>query len=555
MKIFRVRYILPALFLFVLGAILGGNRPSDPTDTTEQLKKLEDAFLIINKRYVEEVDPAALAETAIEAMVASLDPHSSYIDPKRFVEVDESYRGSFGGIGIWFEIPHGDTAQVVSPIEGGPSEKIGLRAGDRLIAVDDTSIIGANDEEIQRLLKGPIGTQVAVTVKRLGLTQPLRFVITRDLIPLYSVTSAYMVDAKTGYIKLGRFAQTTHREFVEGVLALNRQGMQRLILDLRDNPGGIMETAAAIADEMVTGSAIIVQTRGRAVPDQVLRASRTGLLEQEPVIVLINGNSASASEIVAGALQDHDRALIVGNQTFGKGLVQNQFELPDKSRLQMTTARYYTPSGRLIQTPYEEGDFRGYLEEKYQSLRNAAFDPERYLENIPDSLKFTTTHGRTVFGGGGIFPDYLVVTDTMMAPVLQVMYAGYLFESFREWFTQHEQELRFVWENREVEYANTFVFSDAQWKEFWHIASESQVPVTLTDHADTASLEDRIIERADLEANKDVLHMYLKALLARQLYGTRAAYPYYNQIDPTFLEALTLWDKAAALPAISPQAK
>ncbi len=551
-EMLKARFVAPALVMFTLGVLLGLNWSSDRTDTAEQLKKLEDAFLIINKRYVEEVAPAELAEAAIQTMVGKLDPHSSYIDSKAIAEVDESYRGSFGGIGIWFEIPSvGDTAQVVSPIEGGPSEKVGLRPGDRLIAADGTSIVGADSDEIRNRLKGPTGTKVRVTVKRFGMDPPLEFIITRERIPLYSVTSTYMVDEQTGYIKISRFAHTTHREFVEGVRNLKSQGMNRLILDLRSNPGGIMEAAVALTDELLAGYGVIVQTLGRAVPDQVLSAGRPGLVEQEPVIVLVNGSSASGSEIVAGALQDHDRALIVGQRTFGKGLVQSQFELPDKSRLQMTTARYFTPSGRLIQTPYEDGNHRGYLEEKFQSLRDTALDPDKYLDSIPDSLKYRTTHGRTVFGGGGIFPDHLVLPDTSMAPVLQIMYEGDLFESFHDWFTRQEQELRSEWENRQAEYASSFAFSATQWDEFWRGAAHAQVPVTLTEEGSQASLEDRVITTEDLDANRDVIHTYLKALLARQLYGSRAAYPFYNRIDRTFLAALTLWDDAAALPAVS----
>ena len=548
-------YIPAALSVMIVGVLLGVNWSADLTDTTEQLKKLEEAFLIINKRYVEETDPAELAEAAIEAMIGTLDPHSAYIDPEAFTAVDERYRGSFGGIGIWFEIPRGDTAQVVSPIEGGPSEKVGLRAGDRLVAVDDTSIIGADSDEIQRRLKGPVGSMVRVQVKRLGIGEELLFSITRDQIPLYSVTSTYMVDGQTGYIRLSRFAHTTYREFVEGVQGLLDQGMARLILDLRDNPGGIMEAAAAIADEMIAGTGVLVETRGRAMPDQVLKAQRAGLFEHQPVIVLVNRNSVSASEIVAGALQDHDRALIVGQRTFGKGLVQNQFELPDESRLQMTTARYFTPSGRLIQTPYEEGDRHGYLEEKALSMRDAALDPAEYLGSIPDSLKYETAHGRTVFGGGGIFPDHLVMYDSTMAPVLQLMYEGYLFESFKDWFTRNEPQLRRAWENRQADFSTQFAFSPEQWDGFWQVAAKSQVAVVVTEKASEASLENRIITRHDLEANRAVVHTYLKALLARQLYGARAAYPYYNQIDETFLEALTLWDEAAALPAITQHAR
>ena len=550
MKSFKARYVISALILLVVGVILGVNWSQEHTDTAEQLKKLEEAFLVINKRYVEEVDPAPLAEVAIKAMIASLDPHSSYIDAEAFQEVDESYRGSFGGIGIWFEIPRGDTAHVVSIIEGGPSEKVGLRPGDRIIAVDDTSIVGVDQDEVRSRLKGPVGTAVHVTVKRLGITQPLEFVITRDQIPLYSVTSAYLVDPRTGYVKISRFAQTTYREFVQSVIELKRQGMQRLIIDVRDNSGGIMEVAAAIVDEIIAGDAVIVSTRGRAVPSQTLQAGRPGILEDEPVMVLVNRNSASASEILAGALQDHDRGLIVGERTFGKGLVQNQFELPDESRLQMTTARYFTPSGRLIQTPYEDGEHLGYLEDKYRSLRDAVLDPENYLSTIPDSLKFSTTHGRVVFGGGGVFPDYVVSVDTMMSPVLRLMYGGDLFEPFRVWFTGSEQALRSRWEESPGAYAENYTFSPAAWEAFWKAAASSQVPITLTDNPDAASLADRVIARADTEANRDVLERYLKALLARQLYGSREAYPYFNDIDQTFQEAQTLWELAEELPGV-----
>jgi len=550
----KARNVIPAGIAVVLAISLGLNGWSlpgtrDNPDTAEQLEKLADAFLLINKRYVEEVEPADLAETAIEAMIASLDPHSSYIDPKTFEQVDERHRGSFGGIGIWFEVPQ-DTAVIISPIEGGPSEKVGLRAGDRIIAVNDSSSIGMDNLDIQERLKGPIGTTVQVTIKRLGLDLPLKFTIKRDLIPLYSITSTYMIDEQTGYIKVSRFAHTNYREFVEGVRALKDQGMERLILDLRDNPGGLMDMAAALVDEMLAGSGIIVQTRGRSVPDQMLQASRPGLIEREPIIVLVNRNSVSASEIVAGALQDHDRALIVGERTFGKGLVQNQFELPDKSWLQITTARYFTPSGRLIQTPYEDGDRDSYMEDKYLSLREATLDPEQYLESIPDSLKFTTTHGRTVFGGGGIFPDHLVPFDTTMAPILQVVYSGYLFESLRDWFTLHEQYLRMQWEDRLPEFSREFFLSEAEWAEFWQVAAASQLPIQLTDNTDQASLEDRIIARSDLSANRQVVDTYLKALVARQLYGTRAAQPFFNQIDEAIKEAQTLWEEAAGLPAI-----
>ena len=544
MKI-RLRTLTPLVLLFVAGGLVGLWVAWVHDDTTEQLRKLEEAFLIINRHYVEDVDPADLAEVAIDAMLSSLDPHSSYINAAAFTEVAESYRGAFGGIGIWFEIPGNDTAQVVSPIEGGPSEKAGLRAGDRIIAVDDTSVVGVGDDEVKRRLKGPVGTTVRVSLMRLGLAKPFTVTITRDLIPLYSVTSSYMVDDSTGYLKISRFAQSTYHEFVEALSKLKEQGMQRLLLDLRDNPGGIMGVAVAIVDELLAGEALIVYTEGRSTPRQLFRAGHTGMFETQPIMVLVNRNSVSASEIVAGALQDHDRALIVGQRTYGKGLVQNQFPLPDESRLQMTTARYYTPSGRLIQTPYEEGNREQYLELKYESLINAMRDPDKYADSVPDSLKHTTTHGRTVFGGGGILPDHTIYGDTTMAPLIVAMYDGALFLSFRSWFDKHEQSLRSNWEDRPDEFMADFVFDNDYWEGFWQSAAEAELPILIVeDDPDPASLR---FAMSELEENRSTLEKYFKALLARQLYGAQAAYPLFNQVDPAFLESLTLWQQARAL--------
>ena len=545
---FKKIYLLPALLLFVGGTVLGVQLDSatSETDTMEQLRKLQDAFLIINKRYVEEVDPAELAEYAIEGMLKDLDPHSSYIDAEAFLEVNESYQGSFGGIGIWFEMPN-DTAQVVSPIEDGPSEKVGVHSGDRIIAINDTSAIGLDDQEIKKRLKGPIGTDVKVTLQRLGMDAPIEVTITRDRIPLYSVNSNYLPDSQTGYIRVSRFAHTTYREFREHLTTLREQGMERLILDLRDNPGGIMDAAVFIVDELLADDKMIVYTKGRSVQDQVFRSSRRGLFEDKPVIVLVNHNAASASEIVAGALQDHDRALIVGQRTFGKGLVQNQFTLPDESRLQMTTARYYTPSGRLIQTPYANGDQREYLEQKYASLEEATFNPAAYKERIPDSLKYETAHGRVVFGGGGILPDYVVAPDTMMAPIVRATFNGTLLLPFRTWFQRHEKALRQTWEDRLPEFMDAYAVNEAAWNDFWEVATEDAEHLTLTNDPEAASFKDRVFTHADLDANRETIAVYLKALLARQLYGSRAASPLFNQIDPMFNEAQKLWSPAEEL--------
>ena len=529
--------VFPALLLFIVGTLLGVKLESamSGTDTIEQLRKLEEAFLIVSKRYVEDVDTDQLAESAIEGMLEDLDPHSSYISAQELKELQETYQGSFGGIGIWYEMVD-DTARVITTIEGGPSEEAGLRAGDRIIAVNDTTAVGLSTTGIQKRLKGPIGTEVDVTVQRLGAPDPLEVTITRDRIPLYSVTGGYMIDDKTGYVRVTRFAKTTHREFLNKLDTLRTQGMERLVMD----------AAVQMVDELLDDGRTIVYMKGRAVDEQTFRSDHPGVFETNPVVVLVNARSASASEIVAGALQDHDRALIVGQRTFGKGLVQNQFPLPDGSMLQMTTARYYTPAGRLIQTPYENGDQESYYEEKFSDYQETLFHPRDYKESVPDSLKYTTEHGRVVFGGGGIMPDYVIPPDTMMAPTLQATLNGALLPAFRDWFARHEQEWRDTWGKRQQDFLNTFAISEAQWDEFWQIAQE-QHDFTLADDADDADPEDGVLPRADVQAHRAHVELYLKAALARQLFGSEASLPLFNQIDPTIQEALTLWNRAAEL--------
>ena len=327
----------------LLGLQLGSLTASD--DTQEALKKLEKAFLLINERYVEEVDSAEMAESALRGMLEQLDPHSVYIDPARMRSVKEDFSGGFEGIGISFEFIEGeddrDTLRVLSIIPGGPSEEVGLMSGDRIIAVDGQSAIGFASEDVRRTLKGPRGTIVEVIIIRPGYDDQLEFTITRDRIPLYSVDVAYMVDEQTGFIKVNRFARTTHKEFLEALTLLKAQGMQRLMLDLRGNAGGYMEMAVRMADEFLPDDQLIVSQRGRLRDtNREFRARPRGKFEDNPVIVLVDGSSASASEIVAGALQDHDRGLIVGRQTFGKGLVQQQYDLPDGSAMRVTISHF-----------------------------------------------------------------------------------------------------------------------------------------------------------------------------------------------------------------------
>jgi len=538
-----LRYTLPAILLLALGMLLGWNlqQAVSDTDTLASLRKLEEAFLTITQRYVDPVEPEPLAEEAIRAMLQELDPHSVYITAEEMKELRESYQGSFGGIGIWFEVVD-DTARVVATISGGPSEAVGLQPGDRIIKIEDSNAVGLSSTEIQKRLKGPEGTKVRVTIRRLGVRDPLEFTITRDRIPLYTVDAAYMLDDRTGYIRISRFAMTTYDEFLEHLDRLKRQGMERLVLDLRGNPGGIMEAAVELVDELLPEGYMIVYTRGRVAQAEMTRRSTSGgRFETQPVIVLVDRNSASASEIVAGALQDNDRALIVGLRTFGKGLVQNQFPLSDGSVIQLTVARYYTPSGRLIQTPYHGGDLEDYYREKFADYETTVFHPEDYINEIPDSLKFKTVHGRTVFGGGGILPDVIVPPDTNSI-LLEVSRRNLPSTFIRTWFNQHEQAIRAQWNNRKDAFLASFEVDDALWQAFLDYAREQGLFA-----ADSAATPRFTVAQA--EAHRHELSTLLKAYLVWQLFGREASIPLFNEIDPVLHEALKHWDRAEALAA------
>ena len=542
--------------LLLAGVLLGVTIRSSllGEDTLTQLRKLEDAFLLINKQYVESVDPAELAEEAIRSMLDDLDPHSVYVSAEDARSMQERFQGSFGGIGIWFEIPRNDedlrddTVRVMSVIGDGPSERAGLMAGDRIIRIDDSTAVGLSEDEVTSRLKGEIGTQVDVAVHRAGAGAPLEFTLTRAAIPLYTVDASYMVDDETGYIRLSRFSQETYNEFIEHARALKEEGMKRLVLDLRSNTGGYMSEAIEIVDEMVPGRKTVVYTRGRRPETtSTYRTRRTGILEKEPVIVLVNAYSASASEIVAGALQDHDRALIVGQRTFGKGLVQHQFALPDQSILQMTVARYYTPSGRLIQTPYEDGDQEDYYEEKFASLEDATYRPGEYSDNIPDSLRYKTAHGRDVFGGGGILPDYIVKPDTL-SPVRSVLGRGLDRGFARKWFREDERRLRDLWRDREEEFASAFHVSDALWASFVEYATDDEPDDSLSEVSAEADSARTVMANA-LQEHREILEVHLRGRIAQEFFGHRAWYGVYQEIDPELNAALGLWGLAENLAA------
>ena len=543
-----LKYALPALVMLVVGTLLGMKIEASLSDedTLDQLRKLENAFMVVNKRYVEEVNAEKAAADAINGMLDGLDPHSTFIPAEKIKEVKQSYKGSFGGIGILYEVAR-DTALVINPIADGPSEKVGMMAGDRIVEINDSTAVGLSQEAIQGKLKGPKGTTVDVTVKRPGLKKRYHFTIERGEIPLTSVNSSFMVDGKTGYIQISRFAMTTYDEFMDAMTKLKGQGMERLVLDLRSNPGGVMQSAVKIADEMLSEGQTIVKTKGRRDDaDQSFAARPGGSFEEQPVIVLVNSHSASASEIVSGALQDHDRALIMGRRTFGKGLVQKQFPLPDESVLQMTVALYYTPSGRLIQTPYKSGDIETYYSEKFGNYEEATFDVSEYAESVPDSLVYQTDHGREVFGGGGILPDVVVPPDTSSV-FYYVRQSGVATAFANRWFTNHEQQVRDQWNDRTDAFITNYTVDEETLDAFWSYADKNGL--SLTGDPEAADPKDGVFLRSQAQGQMEDVRTYLKWNIAAKLYGTRATRRLWLQADDTFEQALGRWPMARELSA------
>ena len=377
-----------------------------------QAQKFSTLLNYINRLYVEETDTEALVEAAIVAMLEEMDPHSVYIPAEELKEADEPLNGNFEGVGIQFNI-FKDTILVVNPIPGGPSEKLGIMAGDRIIRVDGEVVagIGVTNNDVQKLLKGPKGTVVRVSIQRGKDTELLEYEIVRDQIPIYSIDAAYMVNGRTGYIKINRFAKTTMEELHAALDTLKAQGMKDLILDLQGNGGGMLRTAEEMVDEFLSGEKLMVYTEGRSFPKEEKNASVRGRFEKGRLVVLIDEGSASASEIVSGAIQDWDRGLIVGRRSFGKGLVQRPVYLPDGSAVRLTVQKYYTPSGRCIQKPYEEG-VDAYRMERFDRYSQGELFSLDSLE-MPDSLRFfTRIQNRPVYGGGGILPDVFVPVDT-----------------------------------------------------------------------------------------------------------------------------------------------
>lgn len=518
------RLILPAVVLFLFGVLLGSTLVDTflATGDTSSLRKVEDAYSFIVSRYVDEIDTEQLSEQAIYGMLENLDPHSTYISREDIQEIQEGFLGEFGGVGIWYEVV-ADSPRVSATVTDGPSERAGILPGDRIVSIEGRSSTGDSTRTVQQRLKGPVGVPVNVTVKRRGFADPLPFTIVRATIPLYSVDTAYMLDERTGLIKIGRFATTTYDEFMEKVDELIEQGMERVVVDVRNNPGGIMETAVQISDEFLPGGFDIVETRARdQKTGRTLRSTDGGKLEEMPLVVLVNENSASASEILAGAIQDNDRGVIVGQRTFGKALVQQQFSLDDGSVLHLTVSRYFTPSGRLIQTPYDGGDMSEYLAHKFDNVYGLD------EASLPDSLKYTTVGGRVVAGGGGILPDHVVEPDStsgLAHPLMHALNRSIADIRFvRDLFDKEQDAWRARWDGKQDEFISSYEVDDALKQRFWEFVVRDSL---LADAGGGVAAD-----AAAKSAIDPTLSVLLKARLAQNLYGSSAYFPVIQTLDP-----------------------
>lgn len=530
-----------------------------PADTTfedikinglrESVDMFEKAYLYIANNYPDE-NMTARTEDALRAMFKGLDPHSIYIEPKDSENIERNFEGKFQGIGIQFQVID-DTITVITPISGGPSDQLGIRSGDRIIAINDSSAIGFENEDVQDALLGPKGSKVNVTIKRPKVKEPIDFTITRDVIPLYTVDTSYMLDDKTGYIKINRFAATTHEEFMEAMQDMKQKGMERIVLDLRSNPGGYLAQAVAIAEEFFPRGTKLVSTKSRHTRfTNAYYSRRDGKFKEEPVIVLIDEGSASASEIVSGAIQDHDRGLIVGRRSFGKGLVQQQYGLVDSSKIRVTISKYYTPSGRLIQKPYTHGSGEEYAYEIYERDDDPEGDINEFVENIPDSLLFYTDAGRKVYGGGGVVPDKIVQPDTSQsALVVNFMMRKQIgFDFVRNYLDNNGDAFRAEWEDDYEGFRKNFEWSKRAKEQIYTMFKENNMVVTDTLTEPSYKSDTLFVPNGHYEEVEWMPLGYAKAALARQVWGQKQFYPVFQDVfDSTLEKVMNMWDEVQAL--------
>ena len=501
-------------------SIRPGNNSGSGFSLTPKGSKVTSALQYILNAYVDTVSIGNLNEAVMPALVDNLDPHSIYIPATDFQRFSEPLMGNFSGIGVSFNMTD-DTVAIINTIPNGPSEMVGIMAGDRIIMVDDSVVAGVNmpSNDIVKMLKGPKNTQVKVTVYRRGEKAPIDFEITRDDIPIYSVDVAYKVNENTGYIKISQFAQTTYHEFMQAVERLKTQGVEKLIIDLRRNGGGIMDAATMIADQFLEEGQLIVYTEGRTRPRENDYASSRGILKNDIVVVLMDESSASASEILAGAIQDNDRGLVIGRRSFGKGLVQEEMRFADGSALRLTVARYYTPTGRSIQRSYENGK-DDYYHDFAERFSRGEYEYEDSIK-FDDSQKFVTPGGKIVYGGGGIMPDVFVPLDTTGASEYynKIRSLGLMYR-FAFYYTDiHRSSLDQFSTARDIE---GYLDDQDLLPQFIKYASGKGVPP----------------DYKDIRISELVLQKTIKAYVARNIIDNDGFYPIIADIDETLKVAI-----------------
>ncbi len=495
--------------------------PAPSVSQTKNVEKLEDVINYISRYYVDNVDWQKPTQSAIEALLSDLDPHSVYIGPEEAAANEENFEGHYQGIGIQYDVID-DTLTVIAPIPESPSEKLGLMAGDKIIEIDGESAIGITNNDVQKRLKGEKGTSVDIRILRPPQNNKLEFTIIRDEIPIVSINSFFMADDSTGYIFLSRFAKTTDQELENALSELEEQGMRQLILDLRSNAGGYLDQAVRVAAKFIEGHKKIVYTKGRLERfDEEYYADSfgSGVVRFYPMIILINEGSASASEIVAGAIQDYDRGLIAGTVSFGKGLVQREFPLPDSSILRLTISKYYTPSGRLIQRPYKGKNVEEYYMDRFE--QNSV-----KIDSIGEQPVYYTASGRVVYGGGGIMPDTVIEYESHLrnTEILQKMVGARVFFDVAARYASQHQNIK---------------------DDFERFLRQFKVDQPLINEMiKTAKKKGVEINPADMQDNRLYYETRLKAEIARSLWDTSKYYQVILAIDNQFQAALKLFDES-----------
>lgn len=527
-KIFKIPVLI---IMLTVGIVLGIQIEKVFSDDTlsDGIRKLNDVLSYTQKYYIEEVDTPKLVEAAIKGITNELDPHSFYISAKDFTAVEESFRGDFEGIGIEFQIVD-DTLTVVSPITGGPSEALGILPGDRIVKIDGEDCIGITNDQVREKLRGKAGSKVKVSISRTGVPELIEYEITRDKIPIYSVDVSLMLKDKTGYVSVSRFSETTIDELREALTNLNKQGMTQLILDLRSNPGGYLSQAVEMADLFIDGKKKIVYTEGRRKDaNEEYFASKSTPFEKVPLIVLINHGSASASEIVSGAIQDWDRGLIIGETSFGKGLVQRQFTLSDNSALRLTISKYFTPSGRSIQRDYKD---KKKYEEYYSNMEDTSISEGNNIEHSveQDSSKpvFKTNKGRTVYGGGGITPDYIIKNEKITDYTSNLLRQNIFYQFILNYIERNGKEISTTYGNDLTRFVNEFRFSEEDINKF----------------VSFAKAKDIAFNESEYQKDKHYIITRLKAQLARNFWKNEGWYSVMLTTDNQIEKSFSLFDEA-----------